>query len=315
MKVSVLIPYFQGRRALLERTLWLLKRQTYDDYDVWILDDGSDENISELCGEKIIYKQVRGAGVKKRSANMAWNIGYKICGGEFIILSHPEYMVPLDAIERLVKQYDGNARLVPNAYAIPAEFLSRIDELDWKTDLDLIQTLPDFWEIMTPWGWTNLVAQSWHHHFVFTGQTRDAWDLLDFIPKTEAWGRNDSWILSREARISRIPREADFAVYHQHHGRLFKGTRATATATAQERSVRIQRIKDSVADDPLGGTIAIQCVWPSRFAMQGPSGSIYKWKGGGDVVDVKSEDVLFIMDRNRYKGQGALSDRIYFEIA
>jgi len=311
MKVSVLIPYFQGRRALLERTLWLLKRQTYDDYDVWILDDGSTENISELCDGKIIYKQVRGAGGKKRSANIAWNIGYKICGGEFIILSHPEYMVPLDAIERLVKQYDGNARLVPTAYAIPAEFLSRIDELDWKTDLDLIQTLPDFWDIMTPWGWINLVAKSWHHHFVFTGQKRDAWDALNFIPNTEKYGMNDSWILSREAKISRIPREADFAVYHQHHERLFKGGRVTS----QKRSVRIQRIRATIDKTSPGDTIAIQCVWPSRFAMQGPSGSIYKWKGSGDVVDVKSEDALFVMDRNRYKGKGSLSDRIYFEIA
>ena len=116
MNVKVLIPYFQGRRSLLERTLWLLERQTYDDYEVWILDDGSNENISELCYSNIIYERVRDAGAHPRSSNMAWNHGYEVCGGEFIILAHPEYMPPLYAIQKLVEQYDESARLRPTSY-------------------------------------------------------------------------------------------------------------------------------------------------------------------------------------------------------
>ena len=312
MKVSVLIPYCQGRRALLERTLWLLKRQTYDDYDVWILDDGSTENISELCDGKIIYKQVRGAGGKKRSANIAWNIGYRICGGEFIILSHPEYMVPLDAIERLVEQYDGNHRLVPTAYAIPEEFLPRIDELDWKTDLDLIQTLPDFWNILTPWGWINEVAKSWHHHFVFTGQTRDAWDTHNFIPDTGKWGMNDSWILAPEHRARRYPIGADFAVYHQHHARLFSGGGGKSYKSGvQERSIRVQRIKASIDKLSPGDMIAIRSLWPARTKVKTPGGSVYEGSHSGSRVNVKKEDAGFVMGRNHYANT---FDRVYFEI-
>jgi len=95
MKVSVLIPYFQGRRSLLERTLWLLKNQTYEDYEVWILDDGSNENIADLCGGKFLYEKLRDYGAPPRASNMAWNHAYKKCDGEFIILTHPEYMACL----------------------------------------------------------------------------------------------------------------------------------------------------------------------------------------------------------------------------
>lgn len=235
MKVSVLIPYFQGRRALLERTLWLLRNQTYDDYEVWILDDGSDENISELAGSKIIYWRLRQAGAPPRASNMAWNNGYKECQGEFIILTHPEYMPPLDAIEKLVEQYDGSARLEPIAFALPAAAIGRIDDLDWKSDLDTLQTLPDFWTFKTPWGWTNLEAKEWCHHFAFTGQDREGWDLHDFIPVTEQRGMNDSWLVGLEVEAGRPPRCTGFGVYHQHHER-------TTEWPFPQRSTRVKRI-------------------------------------------------------------------------
>lgn len=238
MKVSVLIPYFQGRRALLERTLWLLSRQTYDDYDVWILDDGSDENVSELCTGKVVYKQIRGQGAHPRASNMAWNYGYEDCEGEFVILTHPEYMPPLNGVELLVDQYDGSARLEPTAFALPAHANGIIDGLDWKADLDVLQTLPNFWTFKTPWGWTNKEAAEWHHHFAFTGQTREGWDLFDFIPKTELRGMNDSWLVKLEVESDRPPRGAGFAVYHQHHER-------TTEWPFPQRSARVGRIMES----------------------------------------------------------------------
>lgn len=238
MKVSVLIPYFQGRRALLERTLWLLERQTYDDYEVWILDDGSNENISELCGSRIIYEKVRDAGAHPRASNMAWNHGYEVCDGEFIILGHPEYMPPLEAIETLVMGYDGSARLGPTAYALPARVQGIIDTVDWKTDLNLFQQMSDFWTFRTPWGWTNMMAHSWHHHFAFTGQTREGWELSNFIPLTEQRGMNDSWLVGVEIKTDRLPKYAGFSVYHQHHER-------TTQWPFPEKSSRIKRIMDN----------------------------------------------------------------------
>ncbi len=243
MKASVLIPYFQGRREQLKRTLWLLMRQTYDDYDVWILDDGSDEKIDILCSKSvplsysrsmINYVKLRDAGANPRGCNVAWNVGYRMCRGEFVILTHPEYMPPLDAIERMIHQYDGSARLEPTAYALPSRAMGTLDQLDWKNDLDVLQTVPDFWTFKTPWGWTNFEAKEWCHHFAFTGQTREGWDIFDFIPDTSEFKMNDSWIVGLEVKGGRPPKNAGFAVYHQHHERLSEWP-------FPERSVRHRR--------------------------------------------------------------------------
>jgi len=169
---------------------------------------------------------------------MAWNYGYKLCDGEFVILTHPEYMPPLNAIEKLVRQYDGSARLEPVAFAIPSRAMGQIDKVDWKRNLGVFQKLPDFWAFKTPWGWTNFEARDWHHHFAFTGQTREAWDAHDFIPVTDVRGMNDSWLVKVDGEMGRPPRGADFAVYHQHHER-------TTEWPFPERSVRIQRIMDN----------------------------------------------------------------------
>lgn len=236
MKVSVLIPYSQGRRSLLERTLWLLRRQTYPDYEVWILDDGSDEHVSDLCGDNIIYEKVRDAGAAKRSANMAWNHGYRKCDGEFIVLGHPEYLMPLHAIESLVEKYDGY-RLGPTAYALSPETTARLDRWPWRDDLDSLQATPGFWSFETPWHWTNMEAKGWCHHFAFTGQPREAWDILDFLPLTEAPGFADNWILGPETAGGRPPRPAGFSVYHQHHARWKPGEVGVGL------SVRMQRIE------------------------------------------------------------------------
>lgn len=239
VKVSVLIPYFQGRRSLLERTLWLLRNQTYPDYEVWVLDDGSDEKISEVCRDpKIIYEKLRPAGSPPRASNMAWNHAYRKCQGDFIILTHPEYMAPTHAIETLVDQYDGSARLEPVALALPPKAMNTLDDIDWKGDLNLLQKLPEFWTFRTPWGWTNFEAKEWCHHFAFTGQDRAGWELTNFIPETDQRGMNDSWIVDLEAGMDRPPQCVGFAVYHQHHER-------TTNWPFPQRSTRINRITGS----------------------------------------------------------------------
>lgn len=237
MKVSVLIPYFQGRRALLERTLWLLERQTYADYEVLILDDGSDEDIYQLRSKRIAYERLRPAGSPPRSSNTAYIHGYRKCQGDFIILTHPEYMAPTNAIARIVDVYDGSARLAAMSLALNPETTANLDGFPWRTDLDTLQDIPGFWGWTTPWGWQNSEARGWCHHFSFTGQTRDGWALTEFIPATEEPGMNDSWIVAVEVAMARPPMPAGFAVYHQHH-------RRPTEWPFVEQSVRIGRLME-----------------------------------------------------------------------
>jgi len=72
------------------------------------------------------------------------------------------------------------------------------------------------------------------------------------------------------------------------------------------------------ADLPLGEEIAIRSLWPARTRVKTPSGSIYEWLRSGLQVNVRREDVEFVMGLNRNVGRaccGSSGERLYFEIA
>jgi hypothetical protein len=170
-------------------------------------------------------------------------------------------MVPLNAIELLVSRYEGY-RLGPTAFALSPAMMTGLDKLPWKIDLDTLQGLPGFWEFENPWGWRNIVAAEWCHHFAFTGQPRKDWDILDFIPVTEERGFDDSWIIGFEYEGGRPSRPAGFSVYHQHHTRFEQieeqrnlgffvpeeqfDSEGELVSTTPTKSIRLRRIQASL---------------------------------------------------------------------
>lgn len=77
-------------------------------------------------------------------------------------------------------------------------------------------------------------------------------------------------------------------------------------------------VEASTADLPIGDTIAIRSLWPARTRVKVPSGSIYEWLRSGLQVNVRREDVEFVMSLNRNVGRaccGSSGGRLYFEVA
>lgn len=77
-------------------------------------------------------------------------------------------------------------------------------------------------------------------------------------------------------------------------------------------------VEASTADLPLGEEIAIRSLWPARTRVKAPSGSNYEWLRSGLQVNVRREDVEFVMGLNRNVGRaccGSSGERLYFEIA
>lgn len=77
-------------------------------------------------------------------------------------------------------------------------------------------------------------------------------------------------------------------------------------------------VEASTADLPLGEEIAIRSLWPARTRVKTPSGSIYEWLRSGLQVNVRREDLEFVMSLNRNVGRaccGSSGGRLYFEIA
>lgn len=244
MDASVLIAHY-NRHEQLERSLWLLERQkALGAYEIIVVDDGSDFTPGLHPGPARGIC-VRESGSTARSPNLAWWAGYEEARGDFIILSHPEIMVPRNAISEMMGQHIPGRRSVPVIYAIsPENQRRRIDEVDWKADLHLLQTLPDFMVTVTPWGFPNSEARGWQHHFGFTGQTRAEWDRFGFIPRTDMPGNDDAWLAHREAAAGCPPNPVDLAVYHQYHDRLPTHDPQGSWQEARETSVRIRRIRE-----------------------------------------------------------------------
>jgi glycosyltransferase involved in cell wall biosynthesis len=243
MKVSILIPYY-NRPEVFERSLWLLIRQSYHNYELVIVDDGSRYPVQMILPKiadyypRIKHFPIRTWDAPIRSPNMAWRKAYQECTGDFIITTHPEIMVPLDAIEIMLEHHDPERRSVPTQYCVPGyRQQHRIDRVDWKTNLSSLNTLPDFWSDRGPWGYTNMEARRYHHHLSFSGQLREQWERIGFLPAVEAndFQGDDSWIHAREMAMDRPAKHIpELEVYHQDHERIY--------GTVPNYSVRIQRM-------------------------------------------------------------------------
>lgn len=80
-KVSVIIPFFNGVKWLEEAVESVLS-QTYDNFEIIVVNDGSKEDISDFLSkysQHIIYHYQNNSGV-----SVARNYGMKIASGEYI---------------------------------------------------------------------------------------------------------------------------------------------------------------------------------------------------------------------------------------
>lgn len=229
--VSVIMPYY-NRPEQLRRSLWLLERQAYPEYEVIIVDDGSDleqalePNVNP--NEPLRVDRIREPGSPPRSPNHAWNRAFALTRGSFIITTHPEILVPRDAIQRIVDQHEKPYRSVPIQYCIATRHqYNRLDRTPWQDGLDMLQLLPNFWTARGPWGFDNMSARRYRSHLSFSGAWRDEWEGLSdeykFLPPVEdpLFQSDDAWVHVQELKMSRPSRGIDLEVYHQWHERIY----------------------------------------------------------------------------------------------
>jgi glycosyltransferase involved in cell wall biosynthesis len=111
-KVSVIIPVYNGDRYILQAIESTLN-QTYQDYEIVVIDDGSSDNSFEILQpylqsnrDKIRYQKQDNQGVAA-----ARNLGLKIARGSYIaFLDQDDYFFP-DKLEAQVNYLEANPEI------------------------------------------------------------------------------------------------------------------------------------------------------------------------------------------------------------
>lgn len=222
MKVAILIPCLD-RHELLERSLYLLSRQTYP-CDVFVIDDGSIPGIEEITLDaNAYYERLRDPLQNPADARMpatALRHMYKQIDHEFVIISPPEVLVPLNAVESMLAQHQSPRRSTTLLYSISRPLMKIIDEYPWKENVHSLQEMPEFMQVYNRIKLRNYQMVQWRHHCAFTGQLREDWEIHDFMPDgvpDDAWLWDIEDELTKRTGIQHRVNPIDLIVYHQFH--------------------------------------------------------------------------------------------------
>lgn len=106
-KISIIVPVYKVEKEL-DRCVQSLQKQTYENIEVILVDDGSPDRCPKLCDEyaqgdiriKVIHKENGGL-------SDARNAGLKQATGEFVLYVDSDDYIDLDACERLIKATNG----------------------------------------------------------------------------------------------------------------------------------------------------------------------------------------------------------------
>lgn len=102
-KVSIIVPVYKVEREL-DRCVQSLFKQTYNNLEIILVDDGSPDKCPELC-ENYAEMDKRVKDIHKENGGLsdARNAGLKQATGEYILYVDSDDYIDLDTCERFIK--------------------------------------------------------------------------------------------------------------------------------------------------------------------------------------------------------------------
>ena len=149
--ISIIIPMYNAKKTILQ-TLNGLEKQTFTNFEVIIVDDGSTDNSLSLIenfikGSKLIIKTIH---EKNSGPAKARNLGVQNSNGEIIIFLDSDCIPPENWIEEMIKPLQGNivgcncGYKVKNKESIIARYIdyeiAKRHERLTKTSIDTVGT-------------------------------------------------------------------------------------------------------------------------------------------------------------------------------
>lgn len=133
--VSIIMPTYNSASTLNE-TISSIEKQTYKNYELIIIDDGSVDNTEEICTSfservNLIYYKQQNAGVSK-----ARNQGLKLAKGKFITFIDSDDLYDEEYLSSLVKTMEeNNCQIVSCSYkTFPRGISSKLVGSDFYTE-------------------------------------------------------------------------------------------------------------------------------------------------------------------------------------
>jgi glycosyltransferase involved in cell wall biosynthesis len=125
--ISVIIPVYNQKPKILKKCLDSISRQTYQDFEVIIVDDGSAAPHcvrAEILNSKSEIRNFRIFRQEHKGANAARNYGFRESKGEFLLFCDSDIEMREDMLEKMIKALREN----PNVSYAYSSF-----KYGWKT--------------------------------------------------------------------------------------------------------------------------------------------------------------------------------------
>lgn len=133
--ISIIIPIYNQKPKILEKCLDSISRQTFNDFEVIIVDDGSDKEfpISNFQFSIKVIRQNHGG------ANAARNRGFCESKGEFLLFCDSDIEMREDMLEKMIKALREN----PNASYAYSSFKYGWKSFKlWPFDAEKLKKMP-----------------------------------------------------------------------------------------------------------------------------------------------------------------------------
>jgi len=141
-KVSVILPTY-NRAYIIEKSIQSVLNQTYQDFEIIVIDDGSIDNTEEIIKElqekdnRIRYLRLN----INKGASHARNEGIKIAQGEYITFQDSDAEWMPEKLEKQIKAIENNLKIIytglwriegGNKYYIPDKYISQKEGYIYK---------------------------------------------------------------------------------------------------------------------------------------------------------------------------------------
>ncbi|MAG28664.1 hypothetical protein CL632_00760 [bacterium] len=131
-KISIIIPVYNHTKELV-KCLESIKNQTSKDYEVIVVDDGSDELIQKLERVDLLIRQ------ENKGAPSARNRGFKESIGRYVIFCDADVVMKPDMLAKMSKTLDEN----PDVSYVYSSFKFGWKKFKlWEFDADKLKEMP-----------------------------------------------------------------------------------------------------------------------------------------------------------------------------